>query len=130
MFSKTTRDIKVTAVPQFLPQHSDPGEAHYVWAYTISLENHGAATVRLLNRYWQITDAQVLVQEVRGAGVIGQQPVLQSGEAFQYTSGTQLGTPSGIMLGRYEMTDADGNHFDIDIPAFSLDSPYQGGRVN
>lgn len=129
-FSKTTGDITVTAIPQFLPEHSDPAEDHFVWAYTISVENRGAGTVQLLNRYWQITDAHGLIQEVRGPGVIGQQPVLNSGEAFQYTSGTTLSTPSGIMLGRYEMTDGQGRRFEIDIPAFSLDSPYQAQTLN
>jgi len=130
MFQKTTHGIVVTAIPQFLPEQSDADESHYVWAYTISLENHGAETVQLLSRYWNITDAQGLVQEVRGPGVIGQQPVLMPGAAFQYTSGTALGTPSGLMLGTYEMVGQGGGHFTIDIPAFSLDSPFQTQRVN
>ena len=130
MFSKTTNNITVTATPQFLREHSEASEDHFVWAYTIQIENRGDATVQLLNRYWQITDAHGLVQEVRGPGVIGQQPVLKTGESFQYTSGTSLHTPSGVMLGRYEMAGADGAHFDIDIPAFSLDSPYEGAKAN
>ncbi len=130
MFTKTTHGVKVTAQPQFLAEHSAPDEGHYVWAYTIQLENHGNETVQLLNRHWQITDAQGLTQEVHGSGVIGEQPVLKPGEAFRYTSGTALGAPSGIMRGRYEMASPTGTHFDVDIPAFSLDSPYQVARPN
>ena len=130
MFSKVTRQIKVTATPQFLAEHSEPDENHYVWAYTIQLENTGDEQVQLLNRHWKITDAKGLTQEVRGAGVIGEQPVLQPCEAFKYTSGTALHTASGMMLGEYEMVTTGGEHFDVEVPAFSLDSPYQVGRLN
>jgi len=130
MFTKTTNHIKVTAIPRFMQEHSEPGEDHYVWAYTIQLENMGANTVQLVNRYWNITDAQGLIQEVEGEGVVGEQPVLKPGEAFRYTSGTALSTPSGIMHGKYEMTTPEGSRFHIDIPAFSLDSPYQAARLN
>ena len=130
MFTKTTHDIKVTAVPEFLPEHSEASDDHFVWAYTIQIENHGTETVQLLNRYWKIADAHGLVQEVKGPGVVGQQPVLKSGEAFRYTSGTALGTPSGMMLGSYEMATVEGNHFEIEIPAFSLDSPFQLTKMN
>src|SRR3546814_9636376 len=102
----------------------------YVWAYQVRIENIGRETVQLRNRYWQITDAFGRVQEVRGPGVVGEQPVLQPGESFEYTSGTPLQTPSGIMVGTYEMEAADGNHFDVDIPAFSLDSPHQPVQIN
>jgi ApaG protein len=131
MFTKTTRNVKITATPQFLADHSEPGDQHYVWAYTIQLENMGKVPVKLLSRHWKITDAQGLTQEVRGAGVIGQQPVLQPGEAYSYTSGTALHTASGLMLGEYEMLAPDsGEHFDVEIPAFSLDSPYQPRVLN
>lgn len=130
MFSKVTHSIKVTASPQFLDQHSEPDEDHFVWAYTIQLENNGEETVQLLNRHWKITDAHGLTQEVRGQGVIGEQPVLKPGEAFRYTSGTALGTSSGIMLGEYEMENPQGQRFSIEVPAFSLDSPYQVARPN
>lgn len=130
MFTKTTHNIKITATPQFLAEHSEPADGHYVWAYTIELENYGQETVQLLNRHWKITDAAGLTQEVRGAGVIGEQPVLKPGEAFQYTSGTALATASGIMLGEYEMVGPTGEHFEVEVPAFSLDSPYQVGRAN
>lgn len=131
MYTKTTRNVKVTAVPQYLPDHSEPGDGHYVWAYTIQMENMGAVPVKLLNRHWKITDEHGLTQEVRGAGVVGQQPMLNPGEAYSYTSGTALGTASGVMLGEYEMVEpTSGEHFEVEIPAFSLDSPYQMGRVN
>lgn len=130
MFSKTTHDITVTAEPRFLPEHSEPDDAHYVWAYTIQLENRGSETVQLLNRYWNITDDSGKIQEVTGPGVIGEQPVLKPGETFQYTSGTALNTPSGLMFGKYEMTTPVGSRFEVDIPAFSLDSPYFSGKVN
>lgn len=130
MFSKITHSIKVTATPQFLDQHSEPDEDHFVWAYTIQLENTGAETVQLMNRHWKITDAHGLTQEVHGEGVIGEKPVLKPGEAFRYTSGTALGTSSGIMLGEYEMETPGGERFHIEVPAFSLDSPYQVARPN
>lgn len=130
MFTKTTHAIKVTAVPKFLPEHSEPEDDHYVWAYTIQLENLGGEPVQLINRYWNITDAQGLVQEVEGPGVVGEQPVLQPGAGFRYTSGTSLHTPSGIMHGKYEMITPNGEVFHIDIPAFSLDSPFDAPRMN
>ncbi len=85
---------------------------------------------RFVNRYWQITDSLGRVQEVRGAGVVGEQPTLRPGEAFEYTSGTPLPTPSGIMVGAYEMKGLNGRHFDVAVPAFSLDSPHQPVRLN
>ena len=130
MFKKTTHDITVTAVPRFLPEHSEPSDDHFVWAYTIQLENRGGETVQLLNRHWHITDDSGQTQEVRGAGVIGEQPVLKPGETFRYTSGTALPTPSGLMFGSYEMADSVGKRFDVEIPAFSLDSPYVDKRPN
>lgn len=130
MFTKTTSGVKVTAIPRFLPEHSEPEDDHYVWAYTIELENHSAVPVQLISRYWNITDAHGLVQEVRGAGVVGEQPVLKPGEAFRYTSGTSLATSSGVMMGSYHMRSENGEEFDIAIPAFSLDSPYITALVN
>jgi ApaG protein len=130
MYTCTTRDIKVTVVPQYLAEQSDPFERHYVWAYTIQLENMGKETVQLLNRYWHITDAAGAVQEVNGAGVVGEQPVIHPGEAYQYTSGAALKTTSGIMVGKYEMETPEGERFMVEIPAFSLDSPDQVTRPN
>lgn len=131
VFTKTTHAIKVTVLPFFLKDQSEPDDGHYVWAYTVQVENHSDAPVQLVNRYWHITDSDGLVHEVRGAGVVGEQPVLEPGQAFRYTSGTSLATPSGLMVGKYEMTPkSGGNAFEIDIPAFSLDSPYQIARPN
>lgn len=130
MYSKTTRNIKVDVTPYYLSEQSEPMESYHVWAYTVQLENIGEETVQLLNRYWHITDANGAVQEVRGSGVVGEQPVLEPGETYQYTSGTSLDTASGIMNGNYEVTTMDGEEFTIEIPAFSLDSPEQVSRPN
>ena len=130
MYTKTTRLIKVIVIPAFLTDQSDPDDHHYVWAYTIRLENMGNETVQLINRYWHITDANGAVQEVHGAGVVGEQPTLKPGDSYQYSSGAALRTPSGIMSGHYEMTTSTGEQFLIEIPAFSLDSPDQVRRPN
>jgi ApaG protein len=130
MYSETTRSIKVTVKPIYLEDQSSPGDNHYVWAYQVRIENNGGETVQLLRRYWRITDALGRVQEVRGPGVVGEQPVLEPGESFEYTSGTPLATPSGIMVGRYEMETRGGESFEVAIPAFSLDSPHQPIQLN
>ena len=130
MYIKTTRSIKITVTPAYLADQSDPQGQHYAWSYTIQLENLGHETVQLINRYWHITDAQGSVQEVRGAGVVGEQPILTPGDHYHYTSGAALRTPSGIMVGNYEMETDSGERFLIDIPAFSLDSPDQVMRPN
>lgn len=130
MYTATTHRIKVTVIPAYLESQSAAADNHYVWAYTIHLENMGERTVQLMNRYWKITDAIGTVQEVRGAGVIGEQPILKPGDVYNYTSGTALTTPSGIMAGYYEMTTPEGDSFIIEIPAFSLDSSEQINRPN
>jgi ApaG protein len=130
MYAEVTRDIKVTVEPRYLGEHSDPDDSRYVWSYSVRIENQGSDTVQLCNRYWCITDSLGRVQEVRGAGVVGKQPVLKPGEAFEYTSGTPLATPSGIMSGSYQMRTAEGQDFEVKIPAFSLDSPHQPVRVH
>ena len=130
MYSETTRSIQITVKPFYLEDQSSPGDNHYVWAYQVRIENHGPETVQLLRRYWRITDGLGRVQEVRGAGVVGEQPVLEPGGSFEYTSGTPLPTPSGIMVGSYEMETRDGGSFEVAIPAFSLDSPHQPVRLN
>jgi ApaG protein len=130
MYSATTRSIAVTVKPVYLEDQSSPRDNHYVWAYHVRIENRGGDTVQLRSRHWHITDALGRVQEVRGAGVVGEQPVLKPGQAFEYTSGTPLPTPSGIMAGTYQMETEGGEHFDIAIPAFSLDSPHQAARLN
>jgi ApaG protein len=131
MYSKTTRGIRVTVQPAFLEEQSAPAEGRFFWAYHVRIENEGAQTVQLLRRHWRITDALGRLQEVKGDGVVGEQPVLEPGEAFEYTSGCPLTTASGIMVGTYAMQTAGGDLFDAEIPAFSLDSPYQAtGRPN
>ncbi|HYS51599.1 MAG TPA: Co2+/Mg2+ efflux protein ApaG [Burkholderiales bacterium] len=122
-YRAVTRQIEVTATPRFLPERSSPENGYFFWAYTITLTNRGAETVQLKTRHWRITDALGRLQEVRGAGVIGEEPVLKPGENFEYTSGVPLPTPSGFMTGTYGMVTAAGEQFDIDIPAFSLDTP-------
>ncbi len=130
MYSSTTREIVVSVEPQYLGDQSEPDEGHFVWAYHVRIANQGDDRVQLLSRHWKITDSLGRVQEVRGAGVVGEQPVLAPGDAFEYTSGTPLPTPSGIMLGSYGMRSNSGEHFDVEIPAFSLDSPHQQQQVN
>jgi ApaG protein len=129
-YSQTTRFLTVTVQPTFLEEQSLPSESQFVWAYRVSIENNGSQTVRLLRRHWRITDALGRVHEVKGPGVVGEQPVLRPGERFEYTSGTPLNTPSGIMAGSYQMENDVGEHFDIVIPTFSLDSPHQARRLN
>ena len=124
MYQQTTRGIAVTVQPTYLEDQSSPSDNHYVWAYRVRIENKGNETVQLRTRHWQITDAQGRMLEVRGPGVVGEQPVLKPGQMFEYTSGTPLTTPSGIMVGTYQMQTTGGDAFDVRIPAFSLDSPH------
>ncbi|HYE49172.1 MAG TPA: Co2+/Mg2+ efflux protein ApaG [Azospirillaceae bacterium] len=130
MYSETTRSVRVTVKPVYLEDQSSPGENHFVWAYHVRIENLGEETLQLRSRYWRITDALGRVQEVHGPGVVGEQPVLEPGGSFEYTSGTPLSTPSGIMVGTYRMERRDGEKFEVRIPAFSLDSPHQPVRLN
>ncbi len=122
MYHAATRSIDVKVTPRFLPDRSSPENGYFFWAYTIEITNRGPDTVQLKTRHWRITDAHGRLQEVRGAGVVGETPVLEPGESFEYTSGVPLPTPSGFMVGTYGMVTAAGESFDIDIPAFSLDS--------
>ena len=130
MYERITRGIKVIVRPQYLEGQSKPDEDHFVWAYTITVENHGRETVTLKTRYWKITDATGKVQEVRGAGVVGETPTLKPGDSFTYTSGCPLKTPSGFMVGAYQMQLANGEFFNVEIPAFSLDSPHEKHAIN
>jgi ApaG protein len=129
-YEATTRGISVKVTPEFLEDDSAPLRDHYFWAYAVEIHNGGRDKVQLVSRHWRITDAQGRTQEVRGAGVVGEQPVLELGETFRYTSGAPLRTPSGIMHGWYTMETEDGETFDVEIPAFSLDSPYSAQRMN
>jgi ApaG protein len=122
MYRAVTRNIEVVVTPRFIADKSSPENNYFFWAYTIAITNNGTDTVQLKTRHWRITDASGRRQEVRGPGVVGEEPVLRSGESFEYTSGVPLQTPSGFMVGSYGMVGAGGEHFDIEIPAFSLDS--------
>jgi ApaG protein len=123
MYREITRDIEVSVEPYYLAEQSDPDDSRYVWGYRIVISNHSSIVVRLMHRYWHITDQNGQVDEVNGPGVIGEQPVLSPGDTYEYSSGCPLDTPSGMMFGRYQMQTADGEIFDVRIPAFSLDSP-------
>lgn len=126
----TTRGVEVQVEPEFLPEESFPGEHRFVWAYHVRIVNTGTEDVQLLGRHWKITDSSGITHEVVGDGVVGQQPRLLPGDEFSYSSGTPLGTPSGIMSGSYRMQGAGGELFEVEIPAFSLDSPYDGAALN
>jgi ApaG protein len=122
MYRTVTRGIEVVVTPRYVADRSSPENNYFFWAYAISITNQGTETVQLKTRHWRITDANGRRQEVRGAGVVGEEPVLKAGEQFEYTSGVPLQTPSGFMAGSYGMVSASGEHFDIEIPPFSLDS--------
>jgi ApaG protein len=130
MYRAVTRNIEVTVTPRFLSERSSPESGYFFWAYTINLANLGHETVQLKSRHWRITDASGRLQEVKGAGVVGEQPVLRPGESYEYTSGVPLPTPSGFMTGSYGMVTETGEPFDIAIPAFSLDSSEAGRTIN
>ena len=129
-YHATTRGISVSVMPAYLESQSEPDDDYFLWAYTIRIENQSVETVQLLTRHWVITDSVGRAQEVKGPGVVGEQPVLEPGEMFEYTSGAPLPTPSGIMQGSYQMALNTGELFDVKIPAFSLDSPHEDRRVN
>lgn len=129
-YEEVTRDIRVAVEPNFLDEQSQPDEGRFLWSYHVTIENKGRETVQLLSRYWRITDARGRVREVRGDGVIGEQPVIKPGQAFQYTSGAPLETPSGFMTGTYHVRSTSGESFDIGIPMFALESPYEVRRMH
>ncbi|MCU0831236.1 MAG: Co2+/Mg2+ efflux protein ApaG [Rhizobiaceae bacterium] len=129
-YSKTTHDIEVRVTPIYLPDESRPDEGHYFWAYRVHIANHSPEAVKLLTRYWRIIDGHGRVEEVHGEGVVGEQPLIRPGRAYEYTSGCPLPTPHGIMSGHYMMRHADGTLSRIDIPAFSLDRPEQVRTLN
>src|SRR5579875_4206710 len=130
MYRATTRQDEVTVRPRFLPERSSPADNYYFWAYTIDITNLGDETVQLKTRHWRITDALGRLQEVKGPGVVGEEPVLKPGDSFEYTSGVPLPTPSGFMVCSYGMITDKGKHFDIDVPAFSLDCSYAERTIN
>lgn len=129
-FSETTRMVTVTVNPIFLEDESEPEKNTFMWAYQIRIDNEGEEAVQLISRYWKITDALGRVQEVRGEGVVGEQPFLEPGGSFEYTSGVPLQTPSGFMGGAYEMISEVGERLHVVVPTFSLDSPFEARTVN
>src|SRR5258707_15216207 len=125
-----TRGIVVSVETTYLEADSSPGNSRYLWAYRVTIENRGEETVQLLSRHWMITNARGELTEVKGPGVVGEQPVLKPGESYEYSSGAPLNTPSGMMGGAYRMESESGERFDIEIPTFSLDSPQSGVLLN
>lgn len=130
MYRAVTRKIEVSVEPFYLEERSEPDKNHFVWAYRVTIANNSDDFVQLLSRYWHITDGSGKVEEVRGAGVVGEQPELDPGDSFQYTSGCPLATPSGIMVGHYTLRNGRGEMFDVEIPAFSLDIPNEPRSLN
>src|ERR1035438_8204201 len=129
-YTAITRGIAVSVEPAYLEARSSPVSSQHFWAYRVLIKNQGRETVQLLNRHWMITNARGELTEVKGPGVVGEQPVLKPGESYEYTSGAPLNTPSGMMGGAYQMESESGERFDIEIPTFSLDSPNQGVLPN
>ena len=125
-----TRSILVSVEITYLEANSSPEDAQYFWSYRVTIENQGRETVQLLSRHWMITNARGDLTEVKGPGVIGEQPLLKPGDSFVYTSGAPLNTPSGMMGGSYLMETDRGEQFDIEIPTFSLDRPNQAVLLN
>ena len=130
MYEAVTRSIRVRVTPAYQEEQSTPDESYFFWSYTVEIANEGDQPVQLKSRVWRITDGRGRTEEVRGPGVVGQTPLIAPGQSFSYTSGCPLSTPSGIMVGSYQMTAADGRLFDVAIPAFSLDSPFTVRSMN
>lgn len=120
----STRDVRVEVIAKYSSENSRPQEGSWVFQYTIRITNRGVETVQLMSRHWTITNAVDAVKVVKGPGVVGKQPVLAPGEAFQYSSWCQLDTPTGMMHGTYQMTGTNSNEFNIDIAPFALKAPY------
>jgi ApaG protein len=119
-----TKQIRVRVETEYAPSRSNPKQNHWFFLYTVRLTNEGRNTVQLISRHWIITDAMGQVEEVRGPGVVGKQPVLEPGESFEYTSGCDLRTPFGSMRGTYQMVNDKKEDFEIEIPMFTLTEPY------
>lgn len=130
MYEAVTRKIRVRVRPEYVADQSAPEDNYFFWAYTVEISNLGNETVQLKSRVWKITDGNGRTEEVRGPGVVGEQPKLSPGESYSYSSGCPLKTPQGLMVGSYQMVDAAGRMFDIAIPAFSLDSPFNRPTLN
>lgn len=129
-FRQSTRGVDVAVTPLFIPEQSNPAENLYVWSYEIEITNRSELSLQLRSRYWRIMSAHGQLIEVRGSGVVGDQPTIAPGTTYNYTSYTHLPTPSGMMTGTYRMRAPDGEQFDVDVPAFSLDSPAQLAMPN
>ncbi|MDE5060668.1 MULTISPECIES: Co2+/Mg2+ efflux protein ApaG [Wolbachia] len=124
-YTLTTNFVEVTVLPIYIEEQSIPYENCYVWMYNVKIKNKSQSTIQLLSRHWQIIDYKGKINEIAGVGVIGEQPVIRSGEVFKYTSGTYLNAPSGVMQGKYEFLNEESiKIFEVMIPPFSLDSPY------
>jgi len=123
MYKATTSGISVSVEPRYLADRSEPDEQRFFWAYTVEIANATDAAVQILARHWIITDGNGRREDVRGLGVVGEQPLIEPGKSFTYTSGCPLPTPSGVMMGSYEAIGGDGIVFSVTIPAFSLDIP-------
>ena len=119
-----TNNVRVEVESQYAPEHSQPFQSHWFFHYTVRITNEGDETIQLLGRHWIITHGDGHTDEVKGPGVVGEQPVLAPGESFEYTSGCPLSTPFGIMTGTYQMVTEDGDHFDATIAPFTLSEPY------
>ena len=130
VFQETTSDILVSVRPEYLDEQSDPDQGHFAWAYHVTIENQSTRVVQLLSRHWKIADSNGHKQEIIGDGVIGKQPTLKPGDAFEYTSGTPLAAPSGFMSGVFHMISEGGTRFDIAVPAFALDGPGRQGALH
>jgi len=131
LFEQRTKDVVVRVEPEYLAEQSSPSDSRFIWAYTVEIDNQGAEDLTVTERFWQIADSRGQVQEVRGKGVVGEKPVVKPGEVFRYTSGAPLTAPSGMMRGTYTVQEANsGESYDIDIPAFVLDSPHEGLVLN
>jgi ApaG protein len=130
VYEARTRDVLVRVTPTYVPEQSDPDRSRFTWAYTVEIENHGEETLQLVSRHWIITDGLNRTEEVKAAGVVGEQPTLKPREAFRYTSGCPLPTPSGAMRGAYQMMTEAGETFDAEIPEFSLHMPDATRRMN
>lgn len=129
-YEATTQGVRVSVQPIYLEEQSDPDEGRYFWAYQVQIENLSSEPLQLKSRYWRITDSLGRTEEVQGEGVVGEQPIIEPGYVFEYTSGAPLSTASGFMAGHYRMHKKDGTSFDVEIPAFSLDSPHDSHRLN
>ena len=122
--------VTVLVEPIYLEDHSDPSEDSYLWAYKVKIKNDGRDRVKLISRHWKIFDSNGNFREVKGKGVVGEQPTIEPGDEFEYTSGTPLNTTSGLMHGSYQMQDFKGQEFEVNIPAFSLDIPDSENKFN